>query len=516
MTQQEAQTPGPPGLPVLGSALTIGRMGALPFFESCWRQYGDAYRVRVGGQRWIVLAHPDAVHHVLIGARKRFIKGAAYDPIRLLGGDGIIFKEGPTWLRDRKLMQPSFHQRSIARLMTRMVEDTGQAIERMRRFGGEPFDFHHEMVRLSMQIAGNTLFGMDLSEEASLNAPAMAKALELISERGNSAAPIPMSVPTPSNVRLRRAIGHFDEMVYEIIARARAHASPERDDTLLAMLLTTRDEDTGVGLSDRELRDQIVNLVIAGHETTALLMTWTWAFLAKLPDIRERVIEEVDRVLGDRPPRLEDLPALTLTKQVLQESMRLRPPLWAVARNCIEDDVIGGHHVPAGTLVIMPSYLTHRHPGFWDHPERFEPERFSAEASAGRHKCAYFPFSTGPRICLGDTFAMVEGQLILAMLLQQCRGALVGDGKIIPDARISLRPKGPVMVRSQWRDEQPVTSAPEQKQSSPLVRPLRWINKMGATLAGRGIRVPNLSEESLIATARQKTGLEDLGDEAFR
>ncbi|MGB1277385.1 MAG: cytochrome P450, partial [Nannocystaceae bacterium] len=159
---------------------------------------------------------------------------------------------------------------------------------------------------------------------------------------------------------------------------------------------------------------------------------------------------------------------------------------------------------------------THRHPGFWDHPERFEPERFSAEASAGRHKCAYFPFSTGPRICLGDTFAMVEGQLILAMLLQQCRGALVGDGKIIPDARISLRPKGPVMVRSQWRDEQPVTSAPEQKQSSPLVRPLRWINKMGATLAGRGIRVPNLSEESLIATARQKTGLEDLGDEAFR
>jgi len=498
---------------MLGSALSIGRSGVLPFLESCWRKYGDTFQLRIGGQRWVALVHPDAVHHVLVRARKRFIKGAAYDPIRLLGGNGIIFKEGPEWLRDRRLMQPSFHQRSIAQLATRMVKDTGQAIERMRRLGDEPFDFHHEMVRLSMQIAGNTLFGIDLSKEAETTAPVMGRALALISERGNSAMALPMSIPTPQNLRLRRAIRHFDEFVYDIIARARSRTSGAPDGTLLSMLLETRDEVTGDGLSDLELRDQVINLVIAGHETTALMMTWTWVLLAQHHEIRERVMDEVDSVLGDRPPTFEDIPQLSFTKQVLQESMRLRPPLWAVARNCVADDEIGGHHIGAGTLAIMPAYLTHRHPAFWDQPDRFWPERFAKATSEGRHKCAYYPFSTGPRICLGDTFAMVEGQIILAMLLQQCRGRLV-DREVMYDARISLRPKGPVMVRAQWRHTGDTSAG--NRSAHPLVRPLRWINRVGVTFAARGVRFPSLDEVSLMSTARKQTGLSDFGDEAFR
>jgi cytochrome P450 len=254
---------------------------------------------------------------------------------------------------------------------------------------------------------------------------------------------MPISVPTPGNLSASRAIRTLDTIIANVIAERRRH--PDRDaGDLLAMLLAVRDEETGEGLTDRELRDQIITFIGAGHETTAVALAWTVYLLSQHPDVETRLHDEVAELIGDRTPTAADLPRLVFARRVVEESLRIYPPVYAVARDVVEDDIIGGFHIPARSLIIVSPYVTHRHPDFWPSPEQFDPDRFRPDRSAGQPRFAWYPFLGGPHQCIGQEFAMMEAILILVMLTQSFRLQLVPGTRVKPKAMLSLRPDGGV------------------------------------------------------------------------
>lgn len=440
------------GLPFFGSTFELMRKGPLPFFAEGWRAHGDAFAIRTPGRTMVVMTHPDMVRHVLRTNRQNYIKGAAYDEFRKLGGTGLVSSEGERWKRDRRLAQPAFHRKQLEALAGLMTDCTRDALDALPV--DTPFDLGFEMMRLALVIMGHALFDQDLSDEASGTGPAMTSALALLVERSNEPFTLPLYVPTPGNQELKAALSTLDESVRRVVERYRDQgADPsERGGLLLRMLIEARDEEgAGEGFTDAELRDQLLTLFVAGHETTALTLTWCFHLLDANPEARERLEAEVDEVLGDRAPGFADLKRLPWTKQVLEETMRVRPALWAVARNTVEEDEVCGHRIPAGSWVILPIYLTHRHPEFWDEPERFDPERFSPEASAGRHTCAWLPFSAGPRRCIGDSFGMMEMTFALAMFTQRLRLLREDPEPLGWNAQLSLRPERPVRARAARR-----------------------------------------------------------------
>ncbi|HSP81983.1 MAG TPA: cytochrome P450, partial [Myxococcaceae bacterium] len=366
------------GLPLVGSLPEMSRLGMLEFIERQWHVLGDVFRVKAGPRNMVVVAHPDGVERILASNRENYVKGPTYDSLRLLTGQGLLTLEGSPWKKRRRLEQPSFHRESIRKLVSTMAGVTRGALADWRRRlpEGGVLEMHQEMMRLTLEVVGETLFGQRLSTESvNVSGRAFGEALRLVSERGNSTVQLPLAVPTPGTLRMRRALEMLDEQVHAIITRARAER--EKGPTLLAMLLDARDADTGEGLSDKELRDEVITLFLAGHETTALMLTWGFTLLGEHPEVVRRMREEVERELGGREPTAEDLPKLAYVRQVIDEILRLRSPTWTVARDVVEDDVILGHRVCAGERVLPVSYLTHRHPDFWDEPQRFDPDRFS-------------------------------------------------------------------------------------------------------------------------------------------
>jgi cytochrome P450 len=264
---------------------------------------------------------------------------------------------------------------------------------------------------------------------------------------------LPLAIPTPRNRAYRGAQQELDRVVYGIIEKRRKDGG-EADD-VLAMLMAARDEETGEAMDDRQLRDEVMTMFLAGHETTANALAWTWSLLSKNPAERRKLEAEVDAVLGDRPPTFDDLASLKYTRMVVDESMRLYPPAWIVGRTAMQDDTIRGYRVPKGSFVAAATYLTHRHPGFWSNPEGFDPERFTPEASASRHRYAYIPFGAGPRICIGNAFAIMEAQLVTAMIAQRFRVDLASGAKLEPEPLITLRPRGGVPVTLRRRASTP-------------------------------------------------------------
>lgn len=446
--------PQPRGLPILGNLVALSRSGLLPFVSQMWREHGDIFSFQAAGRRTVVVAHPNVMEQVLSTQRENYVKGNAYDGIRLIVGQGLLTLEGDAWKQRRLLEQPSFHRASIQKLVGAMSAITARTLDRWReRFPlGGTFEAHEEMMRLTLEVVGETLFGQELGASTTdASGRAFGVALELISTRGNSPFQLPLMVPTPSNVRLRRALELLNRTTYNIIDRARAARDGEATPTLLSMLLDVRDADTGQPLSNQDLRNEVITLFFAGHETTALTMTWGIDLLSRHPAVVERMRAEVDSVLGGRVPTAEDLQKLTYVRQVIDEILRLRPPAWIIARNAVADDILGGFRVRAGDLVIPAIYFTHRHPDFWEDPERFDPDRFSPERSKGRNHWSYLPFSLGPRMCIGNIFSLVESQIILAMFLQHLdlRRTTTKDVPIKPIG--TLRPAAPMPVELRWR-----------------------------------------------------------------
>jgi cytochrome P450 len=422
------------------------RSDPLGLYRRTWQNHGDIARIRAFPGIYVYfLVHPDAVEHVLVRNHLNYHKPDFFnDNVGELSGNGLITSEGDTWRTQRKLVQPAFHRERLARLGEVMVEATEGLLRDWER--GEPgrrIDILPEMMRLSLRIAGLTLFGADISGEADAIGMAFRTAFAHISLRMNG-PPTPRWLPTAENRRFKAAKGLLDRVVQDMIDNRRKRGV-ERND-LLATLLAAQDEETGQGMSDRQVKDEVLTLLTAGHETGGAALSWTWYLLGQHPEIQAAVFDEVRGKLAGRNPTVADLPDLTLTRAAFEEALRLYPPAPGQPRVAIGDDEIGGHRIPAKSMVMVCQYVTHRHPAFWDDPERFDPTRFLPGRAAGRPKFAYYPFGGGPRTCVGNHFALMEATLILATIAQRFRVELVPGQAIVPDTTFTLRPKPGVEV----------------------------------------------------------------------
>ena len=441
--------PGPRGLPWLGTVHPFLFRGILGAFANFADRYGPCYRINLPfGHTAVVLSHPDGVERVLRGNRENYPKGSIYDGARLLLGNGLVTSEGSLWKRQRQLAQPAFRDARLAHYLRIMADCTDRFLEQWRgRSEAAPLDIQEAMTRLTMAIVGRTLFGLDLSNQSSAAGKAFTHALRAIGTRGPDNLQLPTWLPTPGNLRFAKALRELDQMVYEIIWRFRNGEAEDAERTLLGAFLAARDPETGEAMSDQQLRDEVITLYLAGHETTASLLTWTLYALAGEPEVAASMAHEFDTALAGNIPTLEDLKRLSYVPRVLSEVLRLYPPAWTIARNVDRDDVVCGYRVPAGSFVLLSPYITHRLEAYWPDPERFDPERFTPEASKGRHPFAYFPFSAGPRICIGKHFALYEAQLVLAMILREFRLEVVQGRKVRLKAASTLRPDRKIRVK---------------------------------------------------------------------
>ncbi len=441
------QLPPGPRLNPLSFLLFGPPQDILGFYTEVARDFGDLVRFPMGPWSWYAVFHPTPIQHVLQDHCHNYTKKNRFnDLIKPLTGEGLATSDGDLWRRHRRLLQPAFHRQRLAELATVTTNTTALMLEQWRHEAknAEPFDVRLAMQRLTLNIVGRTLFSQDISAESDAIGRSLTTVFEYFNYRTRHVFALPERIPTRRNRRLRQAIRTFDTVVYRMIEERRSRGNDADD--LLSMLLLARDEVSGDGLSDKALRDEVGTFIGAGHETTATALAWTWYVLSKHPDVGHRLRAELADVLGGRLPTLEDLPHLTYTKMVLQEVMRIYPPIWAMLRSTIEDDTIGGYAIPANSLVVLCPYVTHRHPLFWDNPEEFDPERFTPERSAKRPRYAYLPFGGGPRQCIGHEFAMMEMQLIIAMVAQQYQLDLVPGYPVEPDPIFTLRPKKQVLM----------------------------------------------------------------------
>jgi len=400
------------------------------------KQYGDVVRFHIGPFVVHLLNHPDHIEHVLQSHARNYDKATRSSAkIRAISGDSLLTSNGELWQRQRRLMQPSFHRHSIASLAGQMTGLTAATLARWQAniANGEPLDIASEMMRLTFAIVGTTLLGADVGEDSSTVESAMETILTHTFQRWGNIIDLPAFVPTPQNLRFRRAMQTLDQIVYRIIAEHRSRKDANTD--LLGMLLDVRDEETGAGLGDTELRNEAITLLLAGHETTANALAWTFYLLSQNSDAERQLQAEVSTVLGKSVPTVENLPQLKFTTMVIQEAMRLYPPIWAIERRAIADDTIGGFHIPAGSSIVISPYALHRNESFWPDAKRFDPTRFATRPRA------YIPFGSGPRFCIGSEFAMMEARLIVPMVIQSCHLELVPGHPVAPQPSITLRPK---------------------------------------------------------------------------
>jgi cytochrome P450 len=360
---------------------------------------------------------------------------------RLLLGNGLLTSDGDSWLRQRRLAQPAFKPSRVAAYGETMVAYAERLIAGWK--AGETRDLQPEMTRLTLEITAKTLFGADIGTDAADVGAALADALASFDVRVSSWFPLPYWVPTPTNRRLVKAVKRLDAIVYRIINERRAGGEDRGD--LLSMLLQAQDDEGGA-MSDKQLRDETMTLFLAGHETTALALTWTFYLLAQSADAEAKLRTELAAVLGGRSPTVADLPRLRWTEHVVTESMRLYPPAYAFGREALADCEIGGYPVRKGTTLFLSQWVMHRDPRYYDEPERFLPERWAGGLMQRLPRFAYFPFSGGPRQCIGDRFAMMEAVLIVAAVAQRYRFALVPGHPVVPKPSMTLRPQHGIKV----------------------------------------------------------------------
>ena len=433
----------------------------LAYFTELTQRYGDVAGLRLLSFRTIYINHPDLIEDVLVNHARRYTKGRVLRANRRVFGEGLLTSEGDFWLRQRRLAQPAFHRARIAAYAGTMVEYTERLLQDWRH--GEERDAHQEMMRLTLQIVGKTLFDADVERDAQ----DVGKSLELLLEIGadfRRAIFVPEWLPTPSNLRVRRAVRQIENILYRIIAERRASGHDSGD--LLSMLLAAQDED-GSRMTDKQLRDETITLFLAGHETTANTMAWTWWLLAQNPAVEAKLHAELDAVLAGRAPSLEDLPKLTYAGHVITESMRLYPPAWGMARLAIEEHEIAGYPVKKGMGVAFSQWVVHRDPRWYESPAEFRPERWQGDLLKRLPRFAYFPFGGGPRQCIGNSFALMEATLILATVAQKFRLKLVPGHAVVPLASITLRPRYGIRVTLESR--QPAKAHTSNQRAQPAV-----------------------------------------------
>lgn len=441
------QIPGPAPVRSLLAQIKLGLefprdpLGILARWQA---EYGDFFRLQVGEMQQVFIAHPDDIREVLVTQASKFIKDAQYRDakagIARYLGNGLLTSDGEFWKRQRRLVAPAFHPKRIESYAATMVAYTDRMLAGWR--DGARLDIADEMTRLTLFIVARALFNADVSGDAARVAAAMETMQRVMGE----GLFLPPWVPDPRQWRANRARRDLDEIVYRMIAEWRA-AGGDRGD-LLSMLLLAEDED-GKRMTDQQARDELVTLMLAGHETTANTLNWTWLLLAQHPEVEAKLYAELDAVLGGRLPRMEDVANLKYTEMVVKESMRLYPAAWSISREAIEDAPLRSGTLPRGSVAAVMIYFTHRDPRWWPDPERFDPERFGEENAGAIPRYAYLPFGGGPRVCIGNGFAMMEARLLLATIASRYRLELAPGQVVKPAPLITLNPQGglPMIVR---------------------------------------------------------------------
>lgn len=438
--------PGPRGLAAL-SAIRSYKRDPNRLGLQLQQQFGDVVRNPLGPYITHQVSHPACVEHVLQTNYQNYCRGKFYAAFKLFMGEGLLTNDGAAWIDHRRLAQPLFHRRSVERMATHLTDATDVMLARWqeRRQPDAPIDIVPEMLRLSLSMLGRVLFSTDLGDHAATVAPAVRVwQIAMIQHTGSISSMLPAWLPSPQQRRLEQARRTLDAVIGATIdAHQRPDASSE---DLVALLLAGRDPQTGATLSRQQVHNELMTIFLAGHETTATALSWALYLIATHPDMRHRLEAELSSVLGERVPTVADLAQLPYLSMVVDETLRLYPPVWGFPRDAVAEDTIGGYHIPAGSTVFLSPFITHRHPAFWDNPEAFDPERFTPEQVAQRPKFAYMPFGGGPRLCIGKHLALLELQLGIAMIAQRYHLHPLPGHPVLYGPHLSLRPLHGVQV----------------------------------------------------------------------
>jgi len=437
MRTADVRPPGPKrSLPF--ATLLAYRRGPLPYFQNLAREYGDIAYFKIGPQEAFFINHPELIKEVLVTNHQKFLKGLVLQRAKRLVGEGLLTSEGEFHRRQRRLAQPAFHRQRIATYAEAMTDYANRASERWH--DGDTVDMSQEMMRLTLGIVGKTLFDADVYSDSGEVRDAMTVLMELFDTLTMPFFELLQKLPLPQLRRFDTAREKLDRIIYRLI-EDRRRSCIDRGDLLSMLLLAQDEEGDGSRMTDKQLRDELLTIFLAGHETTANALTWTWYLLSQHEAVEKRLHAEVDEVLGGRTPTFEDVARLQYTEMVLAESMRLYPPAWALGRLSRVDCEIGGYRVPARSLVVMSQYVMHRDERYYRTPNAFDPLRWTVEARESRPQFSYFPFGGGPRRCIGEGFAWMEGVLVLATLSQRWKMRLVPHHPVALKPLVTLRPK---------------------------------------------------------------------------
>lgn len=435
---------GPKGLPLTGNLLAF-RKDKLEFLRRMAQKYGDVVHLRFGQHHLYLLNNPDMIKEVLVTKQQHFRKAKGLQVAKAVVGEGILTSEGQKHLRQRRLMQPSFRQDHIARYGDTMVRHTEQMLATWQ--DGEERLFTKDMMELTLSIITDTMFGANVMNNAREIGHAIEVGLKYISNRATSILDIPPTIPTRSNREFKQAAETLDRVIYSIIEERRKNETPNQHD-LLSRLLMARDEEDGTGMTDQQIRDEVMTIFVAGHETTANTLSWATYLLSQNPAAEQKLCAELDHVLEGRPPTAADMPHLSYTQNVIWESMRLYPAAWMINRQVIEPVEISGHMFKPGATIMMSQYVMHRHADYFTNPDSFQPERFEGDLLKRVPQFAFFPFGGGPRVCIGNHFALMEATLLLACMYQKFRFRLAeGHQHVEPEPLVTLRPKNGLRMK---------------------------------------------------------------------
>lgn len=416
------------------------------YFFTQRKEMGDVYELTSPFRNVIITTNPLYIKRVLIDNNKNYGKSFAYDKLSMLLGNGLLTSDGDFWRKQRRLIQPAFYKEKLAKIADIMIAETAAMVQNWGKMAdtGNYVDISFEMNKIALQIVTKSLFFSQLKGNISEISHYITEVIKHGAARIDKPLLFPPWVPTPYNLYEKKCIKALDKIVYDIIHER--HQSSERFDDLLSMLMETKDEETGEKMTDRQLRDEIMTIFMAGNETSANALIWTWYLLSQNPDKLEKVLAELETVLGQETPTPQHLRQLTYLKQVLDESMRLMPPAWIIGRKTLAADKFGEYDIPENYNVVMPIWVVHRDPEIWENAEAFVPERFAPENIKDKQRFAYFPFGGGPRQCIGNNFAIMEMQIILAMVLQKYRLTLQDNYVLGYNPLVTLRPQNPLMM----------------------------------------------------------------------
>jgi len=447
--------PGPRRKPIIGHLLEF-RRNPIAFLQQAAREHGDIVHLQLGPQAIYLFNNPEYIKDVLVTNNRNFVKSRGLEMAKKFLGEGLLTSEGEFHRRQRRLAQPAFHRQRINGYATVMAEYSARRREQWR--AGETLDMSQEMMGLTLAIVGKTLFDADVEAEAQEIGAALNDIMKLFERITSPFSWLLEKLPLPSNIRFLKAKERLDATIYRIINERRA-SGVDRGDLLSMLLIAHDDEGDGTGMNDLQVRDEAMTIFLAGHETTANALTWTWYLLSQHSEVEARLHDEIDTVLGDRLPTADDVARLRYTEMVFAEAMRLYPPAWAIGRRALNDYQVDRYTIPARSIILMSPFVMQHDARYYPEPDRFDPERWTPEAREARPKFSYFPFGGGPRVCIGEPFAWMEGVLLIATLAQEWRMRLAPEQRIAMQPMITLRPKFGMRMRLERRREIPSRAA---------------------------------------------------------